>query len=143
MDSGNCLVGGGPELHYLQFKGKPYIHLNVSVFEKIHIKKGMSWTIKGFITLFILITSYVCRIRIITNFQTKRFVVTSFSLSLMMFTNILFFSRLNDNKRSHDPVDYACIDSTELRAGDEILTGKLNYNKLENMYEESHQISQR
>ena len=50
---------------------------------------------------------------------------------------IFFFFRFDNNKRSYDPIDYACIDETKIWIIDEDEPGELDLEEVENLlYEE-------
>lgn len=46
------------------------------------------------------------------------------------------FSRLKEDKRTYDPIDYECIDKTDFWVVEEEPEGELNYDDLENMVDE-------
>ncbi|KAL4568318.1 hypothetical protein LXL04_023927 [Taraxacum kok-saghyz] len=53
--------------------------------------------------------------------------------------NLRLQNRLKVDKRSYDPIDYECIDKTDFWVVEEEPEGELDYNDIENMFDEQEQ----
>ena len=51
------------------------------------------------------------------------------------------FFRFYDNKRSYDPIDYACIDETEFWIIDEDKRGEIDLEEMKNLLNEEGSLS--